>query len=53
MIKNICVVVNNRANYSAPNIIKRNKLIIKTKMLVIGASSLLQKYGELDKHQKR
>ena len=50
MIKNICVVVNNRANYArVKSLLKEINLSSKLKLkLVIGASSLLQKYGELE-----
>ena len=50
MLKKICFVINNRANYA-----RTKSLILKIKkdkkfklQLVLGASSLLQKFGELE-----
>ena len=55
MIKNICVVVNNRANYArVKSILKEFKSSSKFNLqLVMGASSLLEKYGDLEKIIKK
>ncbi len=55
MIKNICVVVNNRANYArVKSILKEFKSSRKFNLqLVMGASSLLEKYGDLEKIIKK
>ena len=55
MIKNICVVINNRANYArVKSILKEFKSSSKFNLqLVMGASSLLEKYGDLEKIIKK
>ena len=55
MIKNICVVVNNRANYArVKSILKEFKSSSNFNLqLVMGASSLLEKYGDLEKIIKK
>ena len=51
MIKKICVVINNRANYArVKSILKEIDSSSKfTLQVVLGASSLLEKYGTLEK----
>ncbi len=50
MLKNICVVINNRANYArVKSLLKEINSSSKFKLqIVIGASTLLDKYGNLE-----